>query len=156
MNNLQDLAPWAESFINTLSPKEQKALYRKLALALRKQNQKRLSKQQNPDGTKWQPRKKRIDRGSERKEGKVAKQKKMMLGLRKAKHMKVQANRDGATVGYEGRIAEIARVHHYGLSEHSKWNNSTIRYPERELLGITENNKKMLINKFIKAFSRSA
>jgi len=135
VNNLQDIAPWAESFINSLSPKQQKALYRKMALALRKQNQKRLSKQQNPNGTKWQPRKQRIDTGNERKEGKVAKQKKMMLGLRKAKYMKVQANHDGATVGYEGRIAEIARVHHYGLSERSKENNSTINYPKRELLG---------------------
>jgi len=149
VNNLQDIAPWAESFINSLSPKQQKALYRKMALALRKQNQKRLSKQQNPDGTKWQPRKKRIDKGSTRKEGKVTKQKKMMLGLRKAKHMKVQANRDGATVGYEGRINRFAKAHHYGLSERDKVLGNSITYPERQLLGVSEVDERVLFEVFV-------
>ncbi|MCY7297454.1 phage virion morphogenesis protein [Alteromonas sp. a30] len=144
MNNLEDLAPWAESFINSLSPKEQKALYRKVALALRKQNQKRLSKQENPDGTKWEPRKKRIDKTNERKEGKVAKQKKMMLGLRKAKHMKVQANNNGATVGYTGSISRIAKAHHYGLSERDKVMGNSIKYPERQLLGVSEIDERVL------------
>lgn len=81
----------------------------------------------------------------------------MMLGLRKAKHMKVQASHNGATVGYEGRVAEIARVHHYGLSERSKENNNTINYPKRELLGgdlqtielqaLTINIKRLFTNK---------
>ena len=57
-----------------------------------------------------------------------------MLGLRKAKHMKVQASHNGATVGYEGRIAKIVRVHHYELSERPKMNNSTINFPVWELL----------------------
>ncbi|MCY7297486.1 phage virion morphogenesis protein [Alteromonas sp. a30] len=144
MNNLEDLAPWAESFINSLSPKEQKALYRKVALALRKQNQKRLSKQENPDGTKWEPRKKRIDKKNERKEGKVAKQKKMMLGLRKAKHMKVQANNNGATVGYTGRVSRIAKAHHYGLSERGKVMGNSITYPERQLLGVSDIDEEVL------------
>ncbi len=147
MNSLDDLdkiAPWAESFINSLSPKEQKALYRKVALALRKQNQKRISAQQSPDGEKWEPRKKRIDKEGKQKDRKVAKQKKMMLGLRKAKHMKIQANNNGASVGYAGRVSKIARTHHYGLTEQDKVTGNSIKYPERQLLGVSEVDERVL------------
>jgi len=68
----------------------------------------------------------------------------MMLGLRKAKHMKIQANNNGATVGYTGRISRIAKAHHYGLSERDNVAGNSITYPERQLLGVSEVDERVL------------
>ena len=61
---------------------------------------------------------------------------KMFQQLRTAKYMKMKASAGGVEVGYEGRIAHIARVHHEGLVGRV---NAYVRYdyPERELLGAT-------------------
>lgn len=67
----------------------------------------------------------------------------MFQKLRTARYLKTSATAHGASVGYEGRIAHIARVHQEGLTDNV---NAFVRhdYPERELLGATPEDIEML------------
>ena len=136
-NRLADLEPWAKSILNSLEPKARKPLLRQMAMALRRENQKRITAQTDPEGQKWQPR-----RNSG---GKVAKKKKMMLGLRKARSMRIKAYAEGFTLGFpDDRTSKIARIHHYGLRQYIAGRN--VQYPKRELLGITTKDRAIMQN----------
>lgn len=75
--------------------------------------------------------------------GKRSPDNRMFQKLMTAKYMKVDAKASGATVGYEGRIAHIARIHQEGQTGQV---NAYIKhdYPERELLGATADDMDML------------
>ncbi|WP_161796817.1 phage virion morphogenesis protein [Halomonas sp. HG01] len=75
--------------------------------------------------------------------GKRSPDNRMFQKLMTAKYMKVDASASGVGVGYEGRIAHIARIHQEGQTGQV---NAHIRhdYPERELLGATPDDMDML------------
>ena len=135
-NRLSDLEPWAKSILNSLEPKARKPLLRQMAIALRRENQKRITAQTDPEGQKWPPRRKSG--------GKAAQKKKMMLGLRKARSMRIKASTEGFSVGFTGSNAKIARIHHYGLRQYIAGRN--VQYPKRELLGITTKDREIMQN----------
>lgn len=60
----------------------------------------------------------------------------MFRRLRTASFLRATGTADAATVGYDGVAALIARVHQYGLQDQVA-PNVTVRYPLRELLGVT-------------------
>ncbi|EIX7349997.1 phage virion morphogenesis protein [Escherichia coli] len=68
----------------------------------------------------------------------------MFRKLRTARLLKARADSNRAEVGFEGRTAEIARIHHYGLTGDL---NSLVkvRYPKRELLGLSPHERAGLI-----------
>ncbi|SDK68063.1 phage virion morphogenesis protein [Billgrantia gudaonensis] len=74
---------------------------------------------------------------------------KMFQKLMTAKYMRVDAKASGVAVGYEGRIARIARIHHEGLTDQV---NAYVRhdYPERELLGATPDDIDMLVETILR------
>ncbi len=96
-----------------------------LARQLRQRNQQRQRKQQNPDGSAWAPRKDRRIR------------QKMMQGLIKARHFTIRQQAAGVSLGYHGRTAQIARIHHYGLRDRPGPDTSPVVYASRQLLGVT-------------------
>lgn len=132
IENLATFDQWIDRVIQSLSPQQRLKLFKDISTDLRRANQKRISQQVDPDGQKWQARKKR--NGS----GKIRSKTKMMMGLRQTRRLKRMATSDGAAIGYEGRNAQIAAVHQLGgLDAVSQDGGNRIRYPVRQLLGLS-------------------
>ncbi|RXJ70648.1 phage virion morphogenesis protein [Veronia nyctiphanis] len=137
MNNFNGIEPWAKSILRSIAPKQRKKIFREMALEIRRNQQERMKAQEDPDGKKWASRKERRDR-----HGRIQRKKKMMMGLRKTKRLKALSTTDGLAVGYEGRDARIARVHHFGLKDYVS-NNQKISYEARGLIGHPALRKKL-------------
>jgi len=128
----QALENWAAAQCARLAPAARRQLARKLALAIRRDQQKHITAQQAPDGSPYTPRKPRAVARSGR-----IRQKALFGKLRRAKYLRIRTTSNGAEIGFTGRSACIARVHQYGLRDRVTRNGPTVRYPRRELLGFT-------------------
>lgn len=134
-NRLEALEDWAAGLLGQLEPASRNKLARSVGQALRRSQQQRITAQQNPDGSKYAPRKQRNLRG---KQGRVKRKVKMFQKLRMASFLKVHGDGNAITVGFTGRIARIARVHQFGLKDRPERGAPDVRYDQRELLGFTE------------------
>lgn len=133
-NNLEALETWAAVLLERLEPGERSKLARSIGQELRRSQQKRVMAQENPDGSKFAPRKHRNLRG---KQGRVKRKLAMFKKLRTASYLKARGDSNTVTVGFTGRIARIARVHQYGLKDRAERGAPDVRYEKRELLGLT-------------------
>lgn len=80
----------------------------------------------------------------------------MFAKLRTARHLKVRSNGNEVSVGFNGSSAAIAAVHQYGLTARpSKEKDFKVRYAQRELLGISEQDLSMLNELVIEQISKS-
>jgi len=134
-NNLEALETWAAALLDRLEPGERSKLARSIGQELRRSQQKRVMAQENPDGSRFAPRKQRNLRG---KQGRVKRKLAMFKKLRTASYLKVRGDSNAVTVGFTGRVARIARVHQYGLKDRAERGAPDIRYDQREVLGFTE------------------
>ncbi|MDQ0739252.1 phage virion morphogenesis protein [Pseudomonas sp. W4I3] len=134
-NKLEALETWASGLLEQLQPSARNQLARSIAQDLRRSQQKRVLMQQNPDGSKFAPRKKRDLRG---KQGRIRRKVEMFKKLRTATYMKARGDGDAAIVSFTGRIARIARVHQLGLKDRAERDAPEVRYEQRELLGFTD------------------
>jgi phage virion morphogenesis protein len=134
-NNLEALETWAAVLLDRLEPGERTKLARSIGQELRRSQQKRVMAQENPDGTKFAPRKQRNLRG---KQGRIRQKLAMFKKLRTATYLKVRGDSNGIAVGFTGRIARIARVHQYGLKDRADRGAPDVRYEQRETLGFAE------------------
>ncbi|WLI08331.1 phage virion morphogenesis protein [Pseudomonas sp. FP597] len=134
-DRLEALETWAAGLLEQLQPAARNQLARSIGQELRRSQQKRVQTQQNPDGSKFAPRKKRDLRG---KQGRIRRKVEMFKKLRTATYMKARGNSNAVTVGFTGRIARIARVHQYGLKDRAERGAPDVRYEQREVLGFTE------------------
>ena len=132
---LETLEDWAAGLLGQLEPAPRAKLARSVGQALRRSQQQRIIAQQNPDGSKYAPRKQRNLRG---KQGRVKRKVKMFQKLRTVSFLKVQGNGNAISVGFAGRVARIARVHQYGLKDRPERGAPDVSYDRRELLGFTE------------------
>jgi phage virion morphogenesis protein len=147
IKDLKTFDGWMEGIITSLSPARRRVLFRTIAKDLRQSNQKRITKQTDPDGNVWDARKSQGGKaeGGDNGSGQVRKKKKMMMGLRTARRMKFTGDADGAEVGFSGRNAKIAAVHHLGGMDFVDPESTTkVRYPIRQLLGLTKNDHSLI------------
>ena len=133
-NKLEALETWASGLLEQLQPSARNQLARTIGQELRRSQQKRVQTQQNPDGSKFAPRKKRDLRG---KQGRIRRKAEMFKKLRTVTYMKAQGDSNAITVGFTGRISRIARVHQFGLKDRAERGSSDVRYEQREILGFT-------------------
>lgn len=140
-NRLEALEDWAAGLLGQLEPASRNKLARSVGQALRRSQQQRIIAQQNPDGTKYAPRKQRNLRG---KQGRVTRKLKMFQKLRTASFLKVQGDGNAISVGFTGRIARIAMVHQYGLKDRAERGAPDTKYEQRELLGLTEDDLELI------------
>ncbi len=122
------LDDWLRPLVQAFQPSPRRRLLLDIARALRAGQQLRIRAQQNPDGSAYAPRRLRA---------RAQASGPMFQGLAKAKHLKVRATPNGAGVGYHGRAAAVARVHHDGLAEPIRPGGPMIQYARRRLLGVT-------------------
>lgn len=130
-DELQQLEEWLTPLINQLGTKERRVLAREVARDLRIANRERIKAQTNPDGTPYEPRTELRGRS-----GRI-RRKAMFTKLRTAKYLRIKTTADTAEMGFLGRVARIARVHHYGLRDRVERGGPQHQYARRELIGIT-------------------
>lgn len=145
-NNLEALETWAAVLLARLEPGERSKLARSIGQELRYSQQKRVIAQENPNGTKFAPRKQRNLRG---KQGRIRRKLAMFKKLRTASYLKVRGDSNTVTVGFTGRIARIARVHQYGLKDRAERDAPYVRYEQRELLGFNESDLDLIRNSLL-------
>ncbi|MBZ5876012.1 phage virion morphogenesis protein [Chromohalobacter israelensis] len=143
-DDLQELEDWVTPLLAKLDRKERRALARRVALDLRRSQRERIKSQQNPDGSPFAPRKPqhRAQRGAIRRKA-------MFSKIRTAKYLKAKGTADGAEVGFVGRVAQIARTHQKGLRDRVDRDGPTVRYPERRLIGFTDDDRELIQDKLI-------
>lgn len=136
MSTVEEVQAKLTALINNLSPQARRQLARNIGQALRKNQQARIARQENPDGTAFEPRKPRKEFG--KKKGRI-KRNAMFAKLRTARYFKIQSNANEVSVGFNGSSSMIAKVHQYGLmSSPSKTKDFKVRYAQRELLGFSQ------------------
>lgn len=134
-SDLEALETWVAVLLERLEPSARSKLARNIGQELRRSQQKRVIAQENPDGSKFAPRKKRELRG---KQGRIRKKLAMFKKLRTASYLKVRGDSNAVTVGFTGRIARIARVHQFGLRDRAERGAPEVRYEERKILGFND------------------
>lgn len=149
-SNLEALETWAAVLLHRLEPGERGKLARSIGQELRRSQQKRVVSQENPDGTKFAPRKQRNLRG---KRGRIKLKLAMFNRLRTASYLKVRGDSNAITVGFTGRIARIARVHQYGLKDRAERGAPEVRYEQRELLGLNETDLDIIRDALLQHFA---
>jgi phage virion morphogenesis protein len=134
-DRLETLEDWAAGLLGQLEPASRNKLARSVGQALRRSQQQRIVAQQNPDDSKYAPRKRRNLRG---KQDRGKRKVKMFQKLRTASFLKAKSDGNAISVGFTGRIARIARVHQYGLRDRAERSAPEVSYEQRETIGFTE------------------
>lgn len=148
MDTTAVLEAWLEPLLAQLEPREVRQLARRLTTGLRRRQAERIADQRNPDGSEYEPRApQRVRRvavapGPQRRERQRVRS--MFTKLRTTKHLKARADATAATVEIAGRTARIASVHQYGLLDRPQPGGPEIRYPMRELLGFSTDDREWL------------
>lgn len=137
------LDDWLRSVLAAAAPAQRRALLRDLIAALRSSQAERIAAQRNPDGSPYAPRKPqprlRAARGRLRRRT-------MFARLRTNAYLKTSADAESAEVMIGGEAGRIARVHQYGLQDRvQRGRGLTIRYPVRELLGFTSDERRSVV-----------
>ena len=151
MATVDEIQAKLTALIANLSPQARRSLGRKIGQALRKSQANRIARQQNPDGSAFEPRKPRKDFG--KKKGRI-KRKAMFAKLRTAKYLKVRSNANEVAVGFTESSSIIANIHQYGLiwkvNQHLA---NKVQYCQRELLGFAESDVELIENLIIEQLS---
>ena len=151
MATVDEIQAKLTALIANLSPQARRSLGRKIGQALHKSQANRIARQQNPDGSAFEPRKPRKD--FRKKQGRI-KRKAMFAKLRTAQHLKVRSNGNEVSVGFNGASAAIAAVHQYGLQGTVDKNKGfKVQYAQRELLGFAESDVELIENLIIEQLS---
>ncbi len=145
-NNLEALETWATVLLDRLEPGERSKLARSIGQELRRSQQKRMMAQENPDGSKFAPRKQRNLRG---KQGRVKRKLAMFKKLRTSTYLKAHGDSNAVSVLFTGRIARIARVHQYGLKDRAERDAPDVQYAQREVLGFTDADLDLIRDKLL-------
>ncbi len=137
--NLNALEDWAGALLAKLSPGERRKLANNVGRELRRNQQRRITTQRNPDGTPYAARKPRQLRG---KAGRI--KRKMFARLRQARYLRLQSTANAIAIGFSGRVSRIARIHQYGLRDRPGRGQADVQYDRRELLGFTDADLEMI------------
>jgi len=139
MSNLTPFEQRLEALITALSPAGRRRMTVDVAKKLRQKQQQRIKAQVAPDGTPYIPRKRQPVRG---KKNRIKRE--MFAKLRTNRYMKASGDDSTAAVEFTGKVQRIVRVHQSGLKDKPGRNSPTIQYPERQLLGFSEDDQQLV------------
>lgn len=148
MAELQALNDYLAPLLTMLSDAERRKLEMSIARKVRASQKTRITRQQNPDGSAFVPRKKRL----RDKKNKI--KNKMFNLIKTSKYMKIERTSEGVAIGFMNRVANIARVHQYGLRDRVEKVGPTVKYDSRELLGFTPAELEMIESEVLDHFSK--
>lgn len=148
MAELQALNDYLAPLLTKLSDAERRKLEMSIARKVRASQKTRITRQQNPDGSAFVPRKKRL----RDKKNKI--KNKMFNLIKTSKYMRIERTSEGVAIGFMNRVANIARVHQYGLRDRVEKGGPTVKYDSRELLGFTPAELEMIESEVLNHFSK--
>ncbi len=122
-----------------LSPAGRRRLTIDIAKKLRQRQQQRIKSQKNPDGSPYASRRPQPLRA---KQGRIKRE--MFVKLRSNRYLKASGNDNAALVEFTGKVQRIARVHQLGLKDKPGRHSHEIQYPERRLLGFTDEERQLV------------
>ena len=140
-DNLDALANWLQPLVVALEPAARHALAAQIARDLRTHTQATMRAQTAPDGAAWEARRQAITTAySVRGSAAQAKKRRgpMMAKLAQAKYLKPTATANAAGLSFAQRVQRVASIHHHGLPDAVATGGPTYHYPERPLLGISD------------------
>lgn len=139
---MSDFAPFAqrlEALIAALSPAGRRRMTAEVAKKLRQKQQQRIKAQVAPDGTPYTPRKRQTIKG---KKNRIKQE--MFAKLRTSRYMKASGDDSTAAVEFTGKVQRIVRVHQSGLKDKPGRNSPAVQYPERQLLGFSDDDQQLI------------
>lgn len=125
--------------IAALSPAARRKLAGEIAKKLCKSQQQRIKLQKAPDGSPYEARKRQPLRA---KAGRIKRA--MFQKLRTSQYMKTNGSNDAAVVEFTGKVQRLARIHQLGLKDRPGPNSQAVKYPERQLVGFSTNDKDVI------------
>ncbi|WP_439291249.1 phage virion morphogenesis protein [Lonepinella koalarum] len=154
MATIDEIQAKFTALLANISPQQRRKLARDIGFKLRKSQANRIAKQQNPDGTAYEPRKpQRVSKKAKNAKGRV-KHKAMFAKLRTARFFKVRSNQAEVSVGFKGSDSAIANVHQYGLASRvQKKSERKVKYAQRELLGFADQDLELIENLIVEQLS---
>lgn len=140
--------------LKNISKPRRRLLYQQIGRELARNQRRRIKAQQNPDGSPFEPRKKR--KQFSKKKGRIKNQL-MFKKIVSPSNLKIRYEQEGISLGFYGGDAAIANVHQYGLySSPSKYKDFKVKYAQRELLGFSEEDIEMIERFVIKAIAEGS
>lgn len=140
--------------LKNISKPRRRLLYQQIGRELARNQRRRIKAQQNPDGSPFEPRKKR--KQFSKKKGRIKNQL-MFKKIVSPSHLKLRYEQEGISLGFYGGDAAIANIHQYGLySSPSKYKDFKVKYDQRELLGFSEEDIEMIERFVIKAIAEGS
>jgi phage virion morphogenesis protein len=139
-DDLSRLTQWADGLLASLEPAARRQLAGEMARKLRDSQASRIRANVQPDGSPMSQRKPQ----PKLKKGRGRLRRKMFFKITSKTWLKASASPSQAVVEFVGTANRLATIHHHGLKERIK--GREIRYPARELLGITEQERDLLEN----------
>jgi len=145
MSELSPFEKRLEALIASLSPAGRRRMTVDIARAMRQRQQQRIKSQTAPDGSAYTPRKRQPIKG---KKGRIKRE--MFAKLRTSRYMKASGDDSSAAVEFTGKVQRIARVHQSGLKDKPGRDSPAVQYPERQLLGFSDNDQQLVESMIIK------
>ncbi|HCT5132681.1 TPA: phage virion morphogenesis protein [Aeromonas hydrophila] len=130
-DDLSRLTHWADGLLASMEPAARRQLAGEMAHTLRASQAQRIRANRQPDGSPMAPRKPQ----PKLKQGRGRLRRKMFFKISNTTWLKARASEQQAMVEFVGTANRLATIHQYGLKDRIK--GREIRYPARELLGIT-------------------
>ena len=137
-DDLSRLTSWADGLLASMKPAARRQLAGEMARKLRDSQAGRIRSNIQPDGSPMTPRKPQ----PKLKKGRGRLRRKMFFKITSRTWLKASATQSQAVVEFVGTANRLATIHQYGLKDRIK--GREIRYPARELLGITEQERDQL------------
>lgn len=139
---------YIEGMLRALSAGQRRVFFSRLSRELARINATRMRANIAPDGTPFEPRKPQTRLRAKR--GRVR-----AMFQKLPKSLKPSATDSGLEIAFGGRSAQIADVHHYGKDDapnrlRPSWR---VRYPARELLGISESDQTLIVDRIVEQVS---
>lgn len=147
---MSELTPFDDKLaglIGALSPASRRKLAAEIAKELRRSQQQRIRQQKAPDGSPYETRKRQPLRA---KKGRIKRA--MFQKLRTSRYMKASGRNDAAVVEFTGKVQRIAQIHQLGLKDRPNPHAQDVQYPERQLLGFSQDEKQLVEELVIKHF----
>lgn len=155
MSDFLELEEWAHAMIAAIGPAGRRRLQMQLARDLRRSQAERIAAQENPDGSRFEPRKPEAPRfrarrnkirarAAARKDGDP-----MFRKIRTAAFLRSGVDEEGVWAGFTGRVARIAGVHQEGEVDQVSPDGPRVRYPRRILLGFTDAERRHILDRVL-------
>ncbi|MDU1651062.1 MAG: phage virion morphogenesis protein [Leclercia adecarboxylata] len=139
MSELSPFEKRLEALIASLSPAGRRRMTVDIARAMRQRQQQRIKSQTAPDGSAYTPRKQQPIKG---KKGRIKRE--MFAKLRTSRYMKASGDDSSAAVEFTGKVQRIVRIHQSGLKDKPGRNSPAVQYPERQLLGFSDDDQQLV------------